>query len=623
MLQSFRDNLKGTVATILVGLICIPFVLFGVDSLFTSNPSTQPVAVVNGEEITQIELDRAILVQRRQLMAQFGENLPADMFSDERLREPVLKSLVEQALLKQAAMDNGMGVSNSALDEIILQSGQFNVEGKFDQNIFLQSLRNMGYTPASYKKLLAEEVVLGQFSNGISASGFVTALEEKMVTELSKQKRDFEYVMLTKDKVEASIEVDESEIQGYYGENQSQFVREESVVIEAVELSTEAIAQSIEIDDEQIREQYEQEVEVFEQSTRRRVAHILVEADSENAEQRITEIQQKLADGEAFEEVAKSLSDDFGSKDNGGDLGYTTGDAFADEFEAQVASMAEGEVSDPVETEFGTHIIKVLEVEETTPPTFEEARLRIAQDLKNSEAEERFIQDLERLKELSYNAESLDEVAKSLGVELWVSERFDRKGGVGLARNPAVVEVAFSEDVLANGYTSDVVELDERTAVVVRVKEHFPEAVKPLEEVSDEILTKLKADKSLEKLNSEAQTLIAELQKGASVSDLAKEKELEFKESKDTTRQTPGLAIGLVSKVFSLPKPLNDEAVIESLELSNGDVAIVKLASVSMGSSEDMSPQELRSVQAQLKQSASREDMSNMEALLNSLADIE
>jgi peptidyl-prolyl cis-trans isomerase D len=207
MLQSIRDNLKGTFAFIIIGIIIVPLALFGVDSLFSDSGLGQNAAQVNGDDISETDLNRAIYMQKQQMIARFGQNLPADFISDENLRQPVLDSLIERQLLSQSAADLSMAISSSKLDQIILASSQFQTDDSFDSEKFVAVLRNMGYTPATYKVLLERDLINNQLQLGLSASDFTLANEIDASAALSLQSRSFSFATLSKAKALAATAI--------------------------------------------------------------------------------------------------------------------------------------------------------------------------------------------------------------------------------------------------------------------------------------------------------------------------------------------------------------------------------------------------------------------------------
>jgi len=627
MLQSFRDNLKGTVATIMVGLMIIPFALFGVDSLFVQSGSANEAASVNGEPITETELRQAIFLQKQQLLSRFGENAPANFLTDERLRQPVLDSLIQRRVVSQQAKDGGMAVSDKVIDQLILDAEQFQQDGKFDPRRYTQLLRSMGYTPASYKRMLEQDLLLTQHNSGFTVSGFVTESELQYTAELTQQTRSFYYITIPLADSEESVVVAADEIQTHYQDNSVHFVAPEQVAIEYLDVTPAQLAEGLEFTEQDLRQQYEKNISDFEAQIQRHAAHILLEVKEDGSEKAVAEdLLRRLNEGEDFTALVESHSDDISTKDVGGDLGFSGGDIFPVSFEAALAELKVGETSGVVETDAGLHIIKLLEEQGAKPPTFEQQKQQIAKRLKAAQGEELFVEMLEQLGDLSYNAESLSEVADELGLNVQTTSLFSRSGGAGIAANPQVLLAAFSEEVLDNGNSSELIELGEERVVVLRLIEHKPSHTQPLEQVNEQIRTLLKRNKAKEALAAQAEGLKTKLSAGEDVEQLAKDNNLAWQVSLNTKRMDPKANREMLAHVFTLSKQdleADVKPLVSGLHLSNGDYVVVILTKIEVGRLESLSPSQQASLSRTLARSAAGHGYAAYEAFLIDAADIQ
>lgn len=624
MLQSMRDNLKGTAAIIVAAFFGFIMVIGGID-FFTgaSGGSADQVAEVNGEKISNLDLQRAIQNRRSMIESQYGENVPADLLTDEQLRGPVLQQLVNSSVMRQAAKKHGMVMSAASVDREIVQMPGFQVNGQFDQQMFLDGLRRMGYSPAGFRQLLEQEMVMQQFIGSISESAFATRAEAEEVVSVSMEERDFDYLTLPATPLLSEIQVGDDEIQTYYEENQQNFQRSEQVAVEYIELTPEQFAANIDVSDEDLRAQYEQEVKSFQANIRRHAAHILIEGDDEATQKKVDEVQAKLSEGEAFESLAKEYSDDVVSREEGGDVGFTSGDVFPEPFEDALANLEVGQVSDAVKTDAGTHFIKLIEVADAEPPSFEERKAAISARLRNAEAEREFVGAVSRLGDLAYNAESLSEPAEELGVSVQKSPLFSRQGGPGITGEGKVIEAAFAPEVLEDGNTSDVLNLSENHSVVLKVVEHKPAGVKPLEEVKEEITQRLKRDKAGQQLAGKAEQIKSQVESGEALADVAAAEGLTLETSDKTRRGGFGARGEVVNHAFGMNAPKPGAKALEQFTLGTGDVIVVQLRDVRAG---DLSRQSKEQRDALLQQLASMQGSSELAAVqtfLSSKADVE
>ncbi|WP_299593358.1 SurA N-terminal domain-containing protein [uncultured Microbulbifer sp.] len=624
MLQSMRDNLKGTAAIIVAAFFGFIMVIGGID-FFTgaSGGSADQVADVNGEKISNLDLQRAIQNRRSMIESQYGENVPADLLTDEQLRGPVLQQLVNSSVMRQAAQERGMVMSAASVDREIVQMPGFQVNGQFDQQMFRDGLRRMGYSPAGFRQLLEQEMVMQQFIGSISDSAFATRAEAEEVVSVSMEERDFDYLTLSASPLLADIQVSDDEIQAYYDENQQNFQRPEQVAIEYVELTPEQFAANIDVSEQDLRAQYDQEVKNFQANIRRHAAHILIEGDDEAAQKKVDEVQAKLSEGQAFDALAKEYSDDIVSREEGGDVGFTSGDVFPEPFEDALTELEVGQVSGAVRTDAGTHFIKLIEVADAEPPTFEERKAAIAARLRNAEAEREFVGAVSRLGDLTYNAESLSGPAEDLSVPVQKSPLFSRQGGAGIASEGKVIEAAFSPEVLEDGNASDVLNLSENHAVVLKVVEHKPAGVKPLEEVKQEITQRLKRDNAGEQLAGKATTIQSQVESGEALADVAEAEGLTLETSDKTRRGGFGARGEVVNHVFAMDAPKPGAKNLGQFTLGTGDVVVVQLRDVRAG---DLSRQSKEQREALMQQLASMQGTSELTAVqtyLASRADIE
>lgn len=622
MLQSFRDNLKGTVAIFLVLLISIPFIFFGVDSLFTGDAQSGKAAEVNDDIVTENQLRRAISLQRDQLTQRFGDQLPVDFLSDERLRGPALDNLINRQLRVQGAQEGRMTISDKALDELIVNAPSFQVDGKFDSQRFTYMVQSMGYTLAGYREMIRQEIIAAQYTSAVALTGFVTKQQLAQYVSLAEQARDFYWVTMPLAPVLEATEVTDAEIDTYYQENQDRFQVPERVTAKIVELNVADIAATIEVTDEQVEAQYQENMKSYETAPVRQAAHILVEAEDETtAQEKLAEVTAALEAGEDFAEVAARLSDDLGTRDSGGDLGFTSGETFPEEFEAALAALEVGQFSAPVKTDAGYHVIKLVAVDQAELPTLAEEAPMIRVALAESQAQQKFVETLERLKEEAYNTDDIDAVAATLGLQAQSVPAFSRSGGTGLAADPRIVEAAFADDVLKDGHISPVLELNESSVAVVKVTEHLPAKVKPLADVSDLISAQLADQKAKAALAERGAALLAQLRDGADVETLASEEGLEWQISRDVKRNDDRYDGSLLTQVFDM-KLQGQPAAYDQTYAQSGDLVLVKLVKVQDGDLAALSDEARTALENRLRYEIASAEVAAFEADLKAKADI-
>ncbi|HCO61735.1 MAG TPA: hypothetical protein DIT58_16275, partial [Porticoccaceae bacterium] len=450
MLQTFRDNLKGT-AFFIVVLISIPFALVGIDQIFLGTSASKAELSVNGEDISQLEVERALSLQKQRLLDQY-EGLDPTQLDDALLLPAVKQRLIGEKALSLRGRDNGMGVADTTIAEILRNAEAFQVDGRFDRDAYNFYLRQMGYTQSSHYEALTDSLLISQVSAGITATGFVTEAAVDAMLELMEQQRDYYYLTIPVEDLREKIDINEQEARTYYHDNQEAFRTEDQVIVDYLELTLDDLKHEVSIDEPMVRGRYEEEAEYLTSLVRTRVEHILISGDGAEAQQRIAEVQAKLAEGVSFSDLAREYSDDLGSAEQGGDLGFVDLTAFPEAFSNAASALETGEVSAPVLTDSGLHLVRVAERDSPVVPDFEQARERIESELRQELAAELLPEKLDQLRELVYDAESLSEVGEELGLELKTSAAFSRNGGSGIASHPSIVEAAFAPEVLEQGY---------------------------------------------------------------------------------------------------------------------------------------------------------------------------
>ncbi|MCB4794921.1 SurA N-terminal domain-containing protein [Pseudomonas sp. NP21570] len=575
MLQNIRDNSQGWIAKTIIGIIVMLLALTGFEAIFNAASNNQNAAEVNGEEISRYDLDQAMNMQRRQLAQQLGQDFDASLLDDRLLRDSALGSLIDRMLLLQSAKNANFAFSSEALDQLILQTPEFQVDGAFSAARFDQVIQQMGYSRLQFRQLLEQEMLIGQLRAGISGTGFVTDQQVDNFARLEMQTRDF--ATLTLPAQQEAIEVGDEQIKEYYEANADRFRTPEQVIVEYVELKKESFFDQVEVSDEELQELYQKQIANL--AEQRRAAHILIETGGElsddEAKAKIDEIATRVKNGDDFAAVAKEASQDPGSANEGGDLGFAGPGVYDPAFEDALYALNEGEVSAPVKSEFGWHIIKLLGVQSPEVPAFESLKPQLVREFKAQQVEQRFVETSKQLEDSSFEASDLAQPAQELGLMVQTTEAFGRDGGEGITANRQVIQAAFSDEVLVDGANSSVIELDPDTSIALRVKEHLKPAAIPLADVREDIVQQLQRSLAAEAARAKGEQLLADLRKGQQPNDA------QWQAVEAATRSQEGVAPALLQAVFRMPRPeQQDKPSYSGVALSNGDYAVVRLNGV-------------------------------------------
>lgn len=573
MLQNIRDNSQGLIAKTIIGVIVVLLALTGFDAIFNAAGNKQNVAEVNGDPISRYDLEQAVNMQRRQLAQQLGRDFDASMLDDKLLREAALNGLVDRMLLLHAAREADFAFSTQALDQLILQTPEFQVDGKFDAARFDQVIQQMGYSRLQFRQLLEQEMLIGQLRAGISGTGFVTDQQVDNFARLEMQTRDFD--ALTVPAATDAVQVTDEEIQAHYQEHSDRYRSPEQVVLEYVELSKDAFFDQVEVDEKALQALYEKQVANL--AEQRRAAHILIETgelSDEQAKAKLEEVAKRLQAGESFADLAKEVSQDPGSASEGGDLGYAGPGVYDPAFEESLYALQEGEVSQPVKTEFGWHLIKLLGVQSPEVPTLESMKPQLMRELKAQQVEQRFVEASKQLEDSAFESSDLAQPAQELGLKVETTPAFGREGGEGIAANRQVLQAAFSDEVLVDGANSALIELDPNTVVVVRVKQHMQPEQRPLDEVRESIVEQLRKQKAAEQARQNGEAMLAKLREGGQVDG-------KWETHEAATRAQDGIAPAVLQTVFRMPRPAEGGSpTFAGQSLDNGDYVVLRVKGV-------------------------------------------
>lgn len=581
MLQNIRDNSQGWIAKTIIGIIVALMAFTGIEAIFqASGNNKQDVAKVNGEEITQTELSQAVDMQRRQLMQQLGKDFDASLLDEKLLRDAALKGLIDRKLLLQGAADSKFGFSEAALDQVILQTPEFQVDGKFNAERFDQVVRQLGYSRMQFRQMLTQEMLIGQVRAGIAGSGFVTDAEVLAFARLEKQTRDFATVNIKADP--AAVKLTDDEVKAYYDQHAKEFMTPDQVVIDYLELKKSSFFDQVTVKDDELQAAYEKETANL--AEQRRAAHILIEVNDKvteaQAKAKIEEIQARLAKGEKFEALAKEFSQDPGSANNGGDLGFAGPGVYDPDFETALYGLKQDQVSTPVRTTFGWHLIKLLGVEAPEVPSFASLKDKLTRELKAQQVEQRFVEATKQLEDAAFEASDLAQPASDLKLTVHTSAPFGREGGEGVAANRAVVTAAFSPEVLDEGANSSAIELDPETIIVLRAKEHLKPAQLPLENVAAAIRTQMTKERASAAAKARADELIASLRDGKTALDQPVDGQA-WKVTEAATRGQESIDPAVLQALFRMPKPAaKDKPTFTTVTLRDGSLMIVRLNGV-------------------------------------------
>ncbi len=581
MLQAIRDKVTGWIAYGIILLISIPFALWGVNS-YLGGGEVAPAATVNGEEISLQTFDRAYSNYRQRLAQLFGGSIPESIGSESALRAEVLNQLVEETALRQYIENQNYRIGDAALGRIISDMDEFKRDGKFDPEIYEAQLRSIGLSPLAFEQQLRLRGSMEQLQNGIRATAFVTPLDRKNFSSMKNQTRKIRSLSYRVDA--QSLEIGDNEVEQYFLANTGRYNTPERLRIDYIELSLESIKQNIEISEEDLEVRYQENLATYSSPEFREASHILIttsdEVEDAAALAKIKAIRDRIVAGESFVELARELSEDPVSAADGGSLGEVGRGDMVPTFESALYSLQSDELSEPVKTAFGWHLIKVGSISGGEVRSYDSVKSALSDEIKSELAEVQIYELLERLANVAYEQpDSLLPAADQLDLTVLTSTWFDRSAGTGIAADARVRQLAFSDEILEQGLNSEAVELGNDRVVFIRLNERKPAQAQPLEVVQQQVRAELVNQKMSEVSLKAGTQALAGLESGETLDDLALEWSTEIADHGFVERNQSEVPPAILSRSFSMSKPVQG-LVYDGLSLGRGEYVIIELSAV-------------------------------------------
>ncbi|MDE0039699.1 MAG: SurA N-terminal domain-containing protein [Gammaproteobacteria bacterium] len=581
VLQKMRAGAQGIFAKVLVGAIVFVLAVtgFGAIQLFSGG---EPIAAtVNGDDITQRELEVETERERAAQRNRFGGEISDELLDRLIDRRAVLESLIVNTLVQQFARDLDLSVSERAVQRHI-RSSFAGVDG-FDDAMYRNWLAGFGHTPSSYQADQAARLLQNQIRTSLSETAFVTQRELRRYARILDQRRDIAYLLFDIGTFAAEVEVTEEEVEEHYGNFLDDYMTAEKFDFDYVRLLRAPFEAEVVIEETAIELAYHDEIAAVPEPGRR-AAHILLEVNDERSVEDavavLSEVRSSIVDeGASFEERARAISEDLA--DDGGDLGVVRkGNLAAPELETALWALAPGEVSRPVQTEFGVHLIKFVEMVDVAVPSLAERTADIEAELRSQEADRLFNEMLREVDELAFEeGDTLDGLKERYGLEIETLEGATRSSRAGIFADQAVRGAAFEDDVLVGGYNSAAVATAD-AAVVVRLRQRHPPIERPIDEVREEIREQLAVERARRLTEDAAFDALGQLADGATPTELADSTGIAWQRADDMERTEPSVPAEIRATAFEMVAPPKGERVSDVSALGDGSRALVVLSNV-------------------------------------------
>lgn len=604
MLQNIRDRFTGTFAIVLLVLLGFSFIFFGINLPFLGGDFA---AKVEGVEIPMAQFENSYQAELSRFAEMGGELQPEIR---RMIRQGVLDNLIRETLVDHYLAESGYRVTDQMITDLIQRAPEFQVDGKFSKDKYYAWLDERALTPPIFESNQRQALRVRQLQRGLAATAFVTPAEYRRYLNLYGQRRRAAVATFDVDAVAEGLSVPEEDIETYYANNPTEFRTPESVDLQYVEVDRSALSGRVELTEEELQEYYRQSANRYQQDERRQASHILIPLgdDEAAAEQQARAIAERARAGEPFNELATQYSADGGTAGQGGDLGLATKTQLPAALADTVFSMKKGDTAGPVRSDFGFHVIRLVDVQAGGPLPLEQVRGELERELRDRKAEQQY-RDLERqLSDALFDAQSMESLSESVGLELQTATGFTKSGGEPFGSNQVVIDAVFTPSVIDDGMISDIVELDANRSAVFKVTAHHEATQQPLDEVRDGITAALRSQRALDLVRERAQNLQAALRDGAGFAAAAEEAGAEVTPETMYARQSEDADPRVLDAIFRAAKPGEDSPTIGNAVTSDGNHAVFSVSTVAPGRPETIPLQERDAGKLQLAQESGAAD---------------
>ncbi|HJW06340.1 MAG TPA: SurA N-terminal domain-containing protein [Rhodanobacter sp.] len=606
MLQAMRNKMHGWPSIIVLGLAVLAMSLFGMESYFMSNDDAF-VAKVGKHEIDQRAYQDRVNQLRQQAAEQQGEQFDSSAFEKNETKLRILDGMIDEQLLLQANADWGLRVSDQAMRDYIASIPAFQVNGQFDATSYRAWLTSQYKTPEMFENEIRASLATQLLPAAINASTSTSDAQLDSFLKLLSQRRDLRYFQLPRPALENNT-VSDAEIESWYKAHQADYMNPEQVSVKYVEVVGADLPLAAEPSDEELKKRYANEKQRFVQPEQRLVSHILI-----NVPANATPEQQKAALAKAekiaaeanpgdFAKLAEQDSQDLGSRRLGGDLGWLEKGVTNEAFDSALFAMQKGQISKPVLSSDGYHIIWLRDIRSGESKPFEEVRDQLVKEATTAERDRTYNDVAGKMSDNTYqNPTSLEPASVALKLPIKTTALFTRKGGEGVAANPKVVAAAFSDDVLVQGNNSGLIDLGNNHSVVIHVDQHVPATAKPLAEVRADVRQKILDARVAAIEKKQADEALARLRKGESMDDVAKSLGASITTANEVERRAQ-MPAPLLTQAFLLPHPTAGKPQYAAVDMQDGSYVLLAVDKVQDGDLSKVPPEQRESLRQQMAQ---------------------
>ena len=563
--DKLRDGANSKGFKLLLALIVISFVLTGVGGYLIPRLNTDPVTI-GDYKITSNDWNNQYNQQAQQL-----HRLPngSAMLENQQyvveLKKQVLERMINNVAFNSSVWDMDIRIGDEQVRDVIRNTPAFQKDGKFDNDLYLASIRNMGMSPDYFGEQLRISIMSESVSRPLmSASSQPLPYELNTIAKTILQTRVVNLYTVDEAYINRNLKISDDEIKAFYDANHDKFMAPANVRFNYLLLSMDDLRKQVEVTDEKVEEFYNMYSEDYRLEEQRQAAHLLIRAGSKDADKRIAAVEEGLKNGTPFEKLVAQYSDDQSTKDKGGDMGFVTRNQLAADLDAALFALeSEGDVSAAITDDYGTHFISLTSIKPEHTPALAEVKDKVQAAYIDAQARELYNERVTTMSDMSFeNPDSLDITAEKLGMKVMTSDVVAQ--GDTEAKWPfntkELQDLAFNEEVYNSGINSNVIALDDNNSIVINVTEHHDASLRPFDDVAKDASAMLRTDRineeALKTLTDVATKVAADA--NAQLPDYVKvQKDVEVSGANTNTSQEFAQAI------FALPQDTKSAHVID------------------------------------------------------------
>ncbi|WP_158753346.1 SurA N-terminal domain-containing protein [Dyella sp. S184] len=607
MLQAMRNKMHGWPSIVLLGVCVFAMSFFGIETYFMSHADSF-VAKVGKQEISQQDFQNGLNRARENAHNKLGDQFDATVFEKPEVKLQVLGDLIDQQLLLKANDDWGLRVPDEAVRSSIAALPWLQQNGQFDPSTYRTWLEGQRKTPEMFQNDVRSSLAISLLPEAISDSTITSDAQVDQLLSLLAQRRDLRYFLLPRPAL-ADNQVSDAQVEAYYKAHLADYMNPEQVSVKYIEVDGSTLKLDATPSDDDLKKRYADEKQRFVQPEQRLVSHILI-----NVPANATPDQQKAALAKAekiaadanpgdFAKLAAQDSEDLGSKRQGGDLGWLEKGVTNPAFDAAMFALQKGQISKPILSPDGYHIIWLRDVRSGESKPFAEVRDQLVKEATAADRDRSYNDIAGKMSDNTYqNPASLEPAAQALSLPIKSTDLFSRKGGEGLAANPKVIAAAFSDDVLVQSNNSSLIDLGNDHSVVIHVDKHVPAAARPLADVRADVQKKILDERIAaagKKLSDDA---LARLDKGEAMPAVATALGAQVKSVIEATRQSTDVPAVLLTQAFLMPHPASGKSQFAAVDMKDGTYALLAVDKVQGGDLSKIPPEQRDSLRQQMTQ---------------------